>query len=178
MSTTVVFTFIGADKPGLVEKLSNTVSQHGGNWLESRMSQLAGYFAGITRVQISNDQREKLCRALEGLSTSGLQVNIQSNDPTEAATTTEYRHLQLNLIGNDRPGIVRELTSALAARQINVCEMNTHVSSAPMTAETLFEANADIQVPASLDINELSDKLDEIANDLSVDINLESPVKN
>ena len=53
MTSAMVFTFVGADKPGLVEKLAQTVGQHGGNWLESRMSELAGQFAGIVQVEVS-----------------------------------------------------------------------------------------------------------------------------
>ena len=82
--------------------------------------------------------------------------------------------LQLQLLGNDRPGIIKELASALAALQVNVVEMNTNVTSAPMTADPLFQASASIQVPATVDLEDLSDKLDDIANQLSVDINLEN----
>ncbi|MEE8056862.1 MAG: ACT domain-containing protein [Pseudomonadales bacterium] len=172
MKTSIVFTFIGADKPGLIEKLSNTVSEQGGNWLESRMSQLAGHFAGITRVQISSDRADNLRTALEAISSAELNISIQPDNANE--NHIDCKHWVLSLIGNDHPGIVRELTSALAARNINVCVMNTNVTSAPMTAQPLFEATADIQVPTSLDMDELTDKLDEIADDLAIDINLQS----
>jgi len=171
VSTSIVFTFIGNDKPGLVEKLSNTVSEQGGNWLESRMSQLAGHFAGIARVQISSDKAEQLRSALSTLSGDDLSVSLE--DPNTSHDIAGHKDIKLNLLGNDRPGIVKELSSALAALHINVCEMNTQVSSAPMSAELLFSASAEIQVPAALDIGDLSDKLDDIANQLDVDISLE-----
>ena len=172
MSTSIVFTFIGNDKPGLVEKLSNTVSEQGGNWLESRMSQLAGYFAGIARVQISNDKAEQLREALSALSGDDLSINLEHR--TTRYGTNDHKSIKLSLLGNDRPGIIKELSSALAALHINVCEMNTNVTSAPMTAEPLFSASAEIQVPITLDLGGLSDKLDDIANQLDVDINLEN----
>ncbi|ARN75904.1 glycine cleavage system protein R [Oceanicoccus sagamiensis] len=171
MSTSIVFTFIGNDKPGLVEKLSHTVSEHGGNWLESRMSQLAGHFAGIARIQISNDKADALRAALTALAGDDLSVNLEDNPVT--TDSSAYKTIKLSLLGNDRPGIVKELSGAMAALQINVCEMNTNVSSAPMSAEPLFSASAEIQVPTSLDINALNDRLDDIANELDVDINLE-----
>lgn len=170
MTTSIVFSFIGADKPGLVEQLSNTVSEYGGNWLESRMSQLAGYFTGIVRVQVVSSQHEALCQALQTLSSSELTVSIQQDNSSDSQP---QRLLKLNLLGNDRPGIILELSSALAALHINVCEMDTNVTSAPMTAEPLFEAIAEIQVPAELDMHSLHERLEEIANELSVDINLE-----
>jgi len=172
VSTSIVFTFIGNDKPGLVEKLSNTVSEQGGNWLESRMSQLAGYFAGIARIQISNDKADQLRAALNALSGEDLSINLE--DRAIDDNTSDYTNIKLSLLGNDRPGIVKELSSALAALQINVCEMNTNVTSAPMTAESLFAASAEIQAPITLDLAQLTDRLDEIANQLDVDIRLEN----
>lgn len=172
MSVSIVFTFIGNDKPGLVRQLSETVSQHGGNWLESRMSQLAGQFAGIARVQIASGQAEQLVGALHAL--SGKDLNITVHDEEDSATTTTIRPVHLSLIGNDRPGIVHELSKALADSGINVCEMNTNVTSAPMTGEPLFSAQAEIQVPETIDRLALNDMLDDIANELAVDIALDS----
>lgn len=168
--TSMVFTFIGVDKPGLIEDVSNTVSQHGGNWLESRMSQLAGQFAGIARIEVNRDSAETLRRALEGLGDRGLRVIV-----AEQIERREPHHnlFQLSLLGNDRPGIIRELTQAMAQQQINVGEMNTRLTSAPMTAESLFEATATIEVPSGIDLAALSDQLDEIANQLTVEIAIE-----
>ncbi len=171
MSTSIVFTFIGNDKPGLVEQLSNTISEQGGNWLESRMSQLAGHFAGIAKVQISNDKAEQLRAALDALSGEDLAISL--HDSSTSHDTGGHKNIKLSLLGNDRPGIVKELSSALATLHINVCEMNTNVTSAPMSAEPLFSASAEIQIPTTLGIAELSDKLDDIANQLDVDISLE-----
>lgn len=170
MNTSIVFTFIGADKPGLIEQLAKTVSDQGGNWLESRMSQLAGQFAGIARVQIANGQADALSAALHALSGKDLNISIQTDQQSPPPSALRLMHL--SLVGNDRPGIVRELSKALASRQINICEMNTNVTSAPMTAESLFEATVHIQIPVELDLAELSDSLDEIANELAIDISL------
>lgn len=172
MTSSIVFTFIGADKPGLIETLSNTVSEYKGNWLESRMSQLAGLFAGIARVQISSTAANELVAALEQLNSQGINVVVQTCDSHRS--NTDYTRHELSLIGNDRPNIVRELSSALTKHHINVCEMNTDVTSAPMTAEPLFKANALIQVPTTIDINQLNDELDAIADELDIDINLEN----
>jgi len=171
MTTTLVFTFIGVDKPGLVEALSNTVSAQGGNWQQSKMTQLAGRFAGIAQVQVANAQLPALQQALEDLSAEDLSVIIQPGQPL--AATADVQHVELSLIGNDRPGILMELSRALAARHINVSDMSTRVTSAAMSADLLFEASADIHLPPNQDLDELSDSLDEIANDLSVDITLE-----
>lgn len=171
MSISIIFTFIGTDKPGLIQQLSETVSANGGNWLESRMSQLAGKFAGIARVQVPEANAEPLVSALKSLSGAGLEVAIQTDAADTVASDTITRHL--SLVGNDRIGIVHELSKALSVRGINVGEMNTNVTSAPMTGEALFEATAEIQVPRSLDMEELSDALEDVANELAVDIHFD-----
>ena len=175
MASSMVFTFIGADKPGLIQRLAHTVTQHGGNWLESRMSELAGQFAGIVQVAIAERQRGSLQDALMKLSGDGLTIVVAENQPEIAVIG--HRYLHLRIVGNDRPGIVLEVASALAQRQINILEMDTHVTSAPMTAEALFEASAEIEVPKMLDLNDLNDHLDEISDELAVDIELEEALR-
>ena len=172
MTRSLVFTFIAADKPGLVERLAQAVRRHGGNWLESRMSQLAGQFAGIVEVQVSAEQHAELRAGLLDLAGTGLTIVVAEDTPVN--TQPACRQLRLSIIGNDRPGIVLEVAGALARRDINVLEMNTAITSAPMTAEPLFEASADIAVPQSLDLDELQHQLDDIADTLTVDIALES----
>lgn len=175
MPDSMVFTFIGADKPGLIERLAQTVSRHGGNWLESRMSQLAGQFAGIVLIQVEAQQRAALREALRELAGSGLTVVVAADG--DDAASGDCRQLRLSIIGSDRPGIVREVTGALAQHRINVREMDTTITSAPMTAEPLFEALAEIEVPRSLDLAELNAQLDAIADALTVDIALEESLR-
>lgn len=136
------------------------------------MSHLAGNFAGIARINISSDKAEDLRNALHRASSGELTITVQEDN--QHSSDSSHQTMSLNLIGNDRPGIVKELSSALASLHVNVMEMNTNVTSAPMTADPLFEATASIQVPASVDINDLSDMLDDIGNQLDVDISLET----
>jgi glycine cleavage system regulatory protein len=172
----LVFTFIGPDKPGLIEKVSSVVNQHGGNWLESRMSQLAGQFAGIVRVAISNEQTDKLSKALHDLSDNS-ELTIVLQPASHVVVASDYRLLRLSVIGNDRPGIVREITRALASRHINIAEMDTSVTSAPMSGDPLFEAMLDIQLPKNQSIDELNDNLDAIADELTIEISLEEVLR-
>jgi len=175
MTTAMVFTFIGADKPGLVQKLAQTVGDHGGNWLESRMSELAGQFAGIVQVEVAPAKLAALRAALQALSGEELTIVVATNKVVGIGA--DMRQLRLSIVGNDRPGIVREVASALAARQINVRDMDTTITSAPMTGDALFEAVAEIQVPWSLDLEELSDQLDAIEDALTIEIDLEESLR-
>jgi glycine cleavage system regulatory protein len=175
MTTPFVFTFVGADQPGLVEKLAQTVAEHGGNWLESRMSELAGQFAGIVKVEVAQSQAPALRTALLALSAQQLSVLVAG--PQAEGASRHWRSLRLSIMGPDRPGIVREVAHALAERQISVREMDTSITSAPMSGEPLFEAVAQIQVPQTLDLAELNHQLDRIADALTLSIDLEESLR-
>ena len=171
MRSHLVFTFIGDDHPGLIEDVSKTVADHDGNWLESEMCQLAGKFAGIIRVSVPGSQVSQLSQALQGLSDKGLKIVVDQGG--DSPTVNETSMLALSIIGLDRPGILHEVTFALAKHAINVSQMSTDLTNAPMTGEALFNVNARIELPESVNLYELQEQLDSIANELTVDISLE-----
>jgi glycine cleavage system regulatory protein len=167
-----IITFIGDDRPGLVEQLSGVIEQNGGNWHESQLSQLGGKFAGLVLISLQEGGAQQLETALKALTASGISVRVT---PTgSGASTPSARNITLTLIGPDRLGIVREVSRALASHQVNVIEMHSQVSSAPMSAEMLFEARIEAEIPVSLVLDDLSDMLEEIADQMTLDISLES----
>ena len=168
--TSLVLTLLGADRPGLVERLSQVLSAHEGNWVESRMAHLAGQFAGILRVDMPAAQVERFAKACADMAQEGLNISIAES--AVPPTTVERRVLRLELVGQDRPGIVRDISHALAKSGINVEELVTGVESAPMSAETLFHAKARLAVPLELSTERLRRILEPIGNDLMVDIAL------
>jgi len=159
-------TIIGPDRTGLVESVARVVAEHGGNWLESRMCRLGGEFAGILRVELPADSKQPLLDALKKI--SGLTVVVQSD--TVAAAAIPGRAVKLEVLGHDRPGIVREITSALARAGVNVEEFSSEVASAPMSGENLFKAGARLQLPAGCNLAALRIELEKIAADLLVEI--------
>ena len=167
MSTYLVLTVIGNDRPGLVEELSTVISAHQGNWLEASMSRLAGQFAGIVRVALPTSQLAMLQGALRSL--SDLRITTATSS---AADELEGRLLFLDLVGHDRIGIVREVTQVLARHAVNVEKLTTHTTSAPMSAETLFHANAELRAAPSLDTRALKAALEKLSDDLMVDISI------
>src|SRR5215831_8149871 len=112
MQIPIVMTIIGPDRTGLVESVARVVAEHGGNWLESRMCRLGGEFAGILRIEIPAEKKSGLLAALPRLQSNGLQIVVR--DDSAASTKASGRQTQLEIVGADRPGIVREITSALA----------------------------------------------------------------
>lgn len=171
MKTSLILTAIGPDKPGLVELLATTLAEHQANWQQSSMSRLAGQFAGILIATADTDRVDSLLTALDGLAQQGLNVSVVTEASGSSAATGTA--LTLELVGHDKPGIVRDISRALAARNISVEELTTEVVSGSMSAEQLFKAQASLLMPAGADIDDLQDALEAIASDLMVDISLD-----
>lgn len=169
--TSLVLTILGPDRPGLVEQIARLVAAHDGNWLESRMAHLAGQFAGILRVEVDATQAESLTQSLVGLATSGLESIIHP-DPSAAAATDDRPLLHLDLLGQDRPGIVREITRVLAALAVNVEELQTEVRAAAETGQPLFHAAAQLRLPPHVTEDTLRSELEAVAADMMVDLKL------
>ncbi len=166
----LVLTVIAEDQPGLVERVAQCIAAHGGNWLESRMSRMAGQFAGILRVAVPAQAHSGLIEALQQLDQEGIRVLFahSGNEPQRS-----LRMIHLELVGNDRPGIVRDITQLLARHGVNLENLDTNVLPAAMTNELLFRADARLAVPTELSLDELQEHLETLADDLMVELKLQ-----
>ena len=165
----LVLTLLGPDRPGLVEAVATIVSEQNANWLESRMSHLAGHFAGIVRVEVEKSAVDALIQKLEGLEEKGLSIVARRDESEDAQDVTV---VWMELVGNDRPGIVSELSRVFAEKQVNVEEFQTELQGAPNSGAVLFRAHAALKLPTELSIDDLQKALEGIAADLMVDITL------
>jgi glycine cleavage system regulatory protein len=166
---TLILTVIGDDRPGLVSTLSGPVHAHGANWERSRLSRLAGKFAGIVQVTVAGDRLDALIEDLRALEDQGLQIGLE-----RAGELAERQLLQLRLelVGADHPGIMAEVTAALASRQVSIEDLSTDVRDAPMAGGRLFQAQAELLVPPTINAEALRSMLEELADDLMVDLTL------
>lgn len=171
----LVLTVIGDDRPGLVGALSDAVSSHGGNWEHSQMAQMAGKFAGIVLVTVADDRVDELVDALGGLGAGGLlevRAERAAGAPGASSATGGVR---LHLVGSDRPGIVREISTALADQGVTIEELATSTSEAPMAGGVLFEARAVLGLPAGSELDDVRRALEAVADELMVELDLSLP---
>jgi glycine cleavage system regulatory protein len=165
MKTSLVLTLLGADRPGLVERVSGVVAEHGGNWLEGRMARLSGQFAGILRIECEPAAADPLAVALRGLSRDGLQVQVIVDHGAAPAGRVGFA---LEVVGNDRPGIVRRVAAAVAGAGGNIEELATRLESAPMAGHPLFRATGTISLAADGDPGLLVTAIEHLGDDLAV----------
>ncbi len=169
---TLVLTVIGDDRSGLVSALSGVIADHGGSWERSQMARLAGKFAGIVVVEVPDANAEALIAELGPLGTEGLLDVTVERGATEEPGSPDVTRLSLDLVGADRPGIVHDISRALAARDVSIEELQTATREAPMVGGMLFEARATLLAPSTVPIAELQEALEELANELMVDLSL------
>ena len=171
MHTSLVVTVIGQDRPGLVSLMSDRGKALGASWAESRMASLAGQFAGIVRFEVAAEHAEPLAASLLELQSLGLRVVIArgKGEPEPA----DSHLLKLELLGLDRPGIIRDISRALAECKVSIEELHTEIVSGAMSGEQMFQVKALLRVPAGLATHELRRVLEGLANELMVDIALD-----
>ncbi len=169
---TLVLTVIGDDRSGLVSALSGVIAEHDGSWQRSQMTRLAGKFAGIVVVAVPDDRAEALISELGPLGTQGLLDVTVERGAEDGPASAEVTRLSLELVGADRPGIVHDISSALAAHQVSIEDLETSTREAPMAGGMLFEATATLLAPPNVPITDLQSVLEDLANELMVDLSL------
>jgi glycine cleavage system regulatory protein len=173
MRNTLVLTVLAPDRTGLVELLAQRIAAAGGNWEESRMARLAGQFAGILLVTCDAARSDELAAAVRALESVGLQVTARAAPGDTSLAPEAGPRVQLALTGGDRAGIIRDVSRVLAERGVNVEELESEVSSAPMSGERLFRARARLRVPPTLGLGDLRASLEKLAGELMVDLTAE-----
>ena len=170
-TTSLVVTVMGPDRPGIVSLLADRAQRYGANWAASRLANLAGEFAGMVHFEVPRENAEPLANALRGLESSGLRVVIAKSDG--AGVPAGLRGVELELVGDDRVGIVSNLTRMLAARGISIENIHTEIVGAKTAAKPTFKVAAHLLVPASLSLENLQRELGVLAKEMMVDIALE-----
>ena len=163
----IIISAIGSDRPGIVSELSGVITSHGGNVEESRMSRLGSDFAIIMLVTVAPDLEESLKVALKSIT----ELTITTK-PTNFSQVGDGRQFQIDLSGADNEGIVKVLSKYLAEKSINILEMETHTSQAPVSGTPIFSLNAFVSIPNDVEEKLIQADLSQIAQDLGVEIQL------
>lgn len=161
----LILSVTGSDKPGLTRALAEAVQAAGGNWLQSHLSRLGGLYVGSVLVETSDaDALTGAVRAVDG---SGLEVRIS---PAADEAGAEGAEASFNLVGADRPGIVREVTTVLSGLNVNIEDFDTHLSLEAQTGAPLFHMEARLRLPAGMAADEVQDALEAISAEIMVDV--------
>lgn len=164
-----VLSIIGADRAGLVDALAGVVTEHGGSWQRSHVTELAGLFAGVVLVHVPEDRSDAFVEALDPLRERGLEVTLRTA-AREDELPDEAPTVAFEVVGADRPGIVHEVSHRLASLGVGIVDLRTWTESAAMAGSALFRAAAVVRLPDEVGRQRLVDALEDLSDDLMVDV--------
>ena len=165
----VILSVSGSDRPGLTQALAAAVLTAGGNWLESHLSRLGGLYVGSVRVELDPARIEDLRSAVRAVDAQGLEVRIA---PAIEHAPPPGDALQFALVGQDRPGIVHQVTATLSDLAVNIEAFDSQVAAEPHSGAPLFHMHARLRLPAHLPAADVQAALEAISAEIMVDISL------
>ena len=165
----LVLSVVGSDRPGLTRALAAAVLSAGGNWLESHLSRLGGLYVGSVLVELAADGADRLRAAVREVDAQGLEVRIA---PADAGVAMAGEAIQFSLVGQDRPGIVNQVSAVLSGLGANIETFDTWIGAEPHSGAALFHMESRIRLPPELDASRVQAALEEISTEIMVDISL------
>ena len=165
----VILSVIGSDRPGLTQALADAVLSAGGNWLESHLSRLGGLYVGSVLVELEAGKVDALRAAVQAVDAQGLEVRIADAVETPAAAGEA---LQFSLVGQDRPGIVRQVTAVLSGLEVNIETFESGIRAEPHSGAPLFHMEVSLRLPPGLKAAAVQQALEDISGEIMVDISL------
>lgn len=170
MYVSLIITVLGSDQTGIVSSISEILEAHQSSWSESRISHLAGKVAGILQVSVPDTRIESLTIALDEFQSDELKITIETAQKELGHKTTKT--LNIELLCQDRIGIVHDVTERLAKLNVNIEELDSQLKEASMAGGMLFSAELTLGLPEDVDADAVEDCLEEMSDQFMIDINL------
>jgi glycine cleavage system regulatory protein len=170
MNGKVILTVVGSDRPGLTQAIAEAVHAGGGNWLESHLSRLGGRYVGSVLVELPEGRLDELRQAARKIDAIGLKLELVEVADVEQR---EGAPVGLEIVGQDRPGIVREVTAVLAALDVNIEELTTTIEASAWSGAPLFRAKVKMLIPGTASVQSVREALEGISGEIMVDFAIE-----
>lgn len=162
---------VGADRPGIVAGVTEVLYRLGCNIADSSCAMLAGEFAMILIVSHPKpftkthllEEMKPVCERL-GMTLSVRHLSISE----ERRTETPGEICQITVYGADQPGIVYRVTSLLAARQVNIMDLQTKLAGSD--EEPVYIMLLEASLPDELSPEEMEQLLSGLKEELQVEI--------
>ena|SRR5881394_1613646 len=167
-----ILTAIGADRPALVDEVSEFIFQRGGNIEDSRMVNLRGQFAIMVLIGAPEPTIARLKSELWQLQQqSNLQIELRPASEARSASAQAIPY-RLTATAIDQPGLVHRLSHLLRACDVNIESLETHLKPAPITGTPMFEMELIISIPKSTPIAKVKEQISATCGELNIDFEL------
>lgn len=178
MMRQLVITAVGADRPGLVDRLTGYLLDHRANLADARMVNMRGQFAVIMLAEVPD---ESLAAVRDGVVAAGRAIGLtvsvataaESSDTTPTSQIRPGVPFRLRTYAMDQPGIVHRVTHLLHRHGANIEELTTHLEAGSYTGTPLFTMDLRMTVPTQVAVKQLRAELQELCDALNCDVDLE-----
>lgn len=168
-----VLSTVGPDRKGMADDIANIAIEFNCNIEDSKMSVLGGEFAVI--MLISGDEKS-IPELISKADILGKRFDMIINIKETSAPHTIEQGIpyMLESISMDTPGIVHGITQYLRELSINIEDLETDKSAAPLSGTPMFHMRAHIIIPPSVNLADFKDHLTDIEHEKNLDINLKA----
>lgn len=173
MSTKLVISALGADRPGIVDELSNIIYEYELNIEDSRMTVLGGEFAVLLLISGDLSSLDALQSQVPEIE-QNLQMRLLMKPTTETEAVENTIPYSVEVAALDHPGIVGNIASFFSDRDINIVDLQTESYSAPHTGSPMFALHMTVGIPAEINIVQLRDAFMDTCEELNLDAELKN----
>lgn len=167
-------TAFGKDRPGIVADIAEIIYENKCNLEDSNMGRLADEFTLILLLAGSGDDLQdrlsRECRRLER--EKDVYVFIRPLDYQQPKLAPGGNIHTIEVEGIDQAGIVYKVARLLAEERINIETLQSTKKFSPNSGTALYVMDITADIPKAISLDALQDKLDQLANELHVDIQL------
>ena len=166
MTTKLVISALGEDRPGIVDELSNIIYKHSLNIEDSRMTVLGGEFAILLLVsgdQSSIDAIQTQVHEIE----QALQMRLLIKVTSDSSPIENAIPYAVEVAALDHPGIVNNISSFFSERDINIVDLY-----GDRKAEE-FVLIGQLEIPEQWDIRMLQADLEQMGSELGFAVKLQ-----
>ena len=165
--TQLALSAIGRDRPGIVAEVTRALLGHSLNITDSQMAVLGGRFTMMLIVDAPEATdldavREELARTRETLELDALSLSPLA--AAEVGTAAAPSHI-VTVYGVDHPGIVHAVSARLAARAVNVTDLETR-----LVGDDLYAMVLEVALPPDVDPEALGAMLVEVGAEQGVEV--------
>jgi len=120
-------------------------------------------------VELTAEGVDGLRAAVSAVDAHGLEVRIA---PAIASADPAGDGLEFDLVGQDRPGIVNQVTGVLSRLGANIETFKTWIDAESHTGAPLFHMETRLRLPPGLSIDKVQLALEAISGEIMVDVSL------
>jgi glycine cleavage system transcriptional repressor len=143
----LAITAIGADRPGIVAALTESLLGLGGNLEDCRAALLRGSFAMVMVAAVPDSVDAAACQAALAPVAAGLGLRLSVGPAEPPAPHPPGELLVISVYGADHPGIVHGVATALAERGANIVDLSSRTVGDP----AIYVLGIEAELPVGVD---------------------------